>query len=100
MATYTSGDWHVNPGREKEFVDLWREMAEWSGREFDSGGWAKLLRDRENPTYFRSVAKWADEQTIERWRTSEGFKERLAKVRELVDDVHIYTLDVAAEVEA
>jgi len=100
MAAYTSGDWHVKPGREKEFVDLWREMAEWSGRDFGLGEWAKLLRDKEDPAHFRSVGQWADEYAIERWRTSEGFKERMAKVRELLDDVHIYTLDVAAEVEA
>ena len=100
MAVYTSGDWHAKPGREKEFIDDWREIANWSGAEYDMGGWAKLLRDKEDPGHFRSVAEWTDAQVIERWRASEAFKQRLAKIRELLDDVHIYTLDVAVEIQA
>src|SRR3990172_6670508 len=97
MAVYTSGDWHAKPGREQEFVDAWQELANWSGAEHDVGGWAKLLRDKEDPTHFRSVAEWADDDTIQQWRASEGFKQRMAKIRELLDDMHIYAMDVVAE---
>ncbi len=41
MAVYTSGDWHVKPGREQEFVGAWRELAEWSRRLV--GQWAFLI---------------------------------------------------------
>jgi quinol monooxygenase YgiN len=98
MAAYTSGEWHVKPGREQEFVNAWREMADWSGSEYDANGWAKLLRDKEDPTHFRSVGAWPDESVIEEWRASDGFKQRLAKIRELLDDLSIQSFDLAAEV--
>lgn len=100
MAVYTSGDWRVKLGRDKEFVEAWRELADWSGAEHDMGGWAKLLRDKEDPGHFRSVGEWTDQKAIERWRASEGFKERFAKIRVLLDDVHIYVLDPVVEIQA
>jgi quinol monooxygenase YgiN len=100
MAVYTTGDWHAKRGREQEFVDAWQEFANWSGAEYDVGGWAKLLRDKEDPTHFRSVAEWDDEQVIERWRTGEGFKQRMANMRELLDDTKIYVMDPVAELKA
>ena len=57
MAVYSSGDWHVKPGREQEFVDAWRELAGWSTTEF-TPGWGKLLRNREDPAHFISVGEW------------------------------------------
>lgn len=99
MAVYTSADWHVKPGREKEFVDAWREIANWSGTEYDLGGWAKLLKDKEDPTHFRSVGEWANDALVAKWRASDALKQRLATINELLDDMHLYTMDVAAEVQ-
>lgn len=98
MAVYTSGDWHVKPGREQEFVDAWRELAEWSTTEYGPDGWGKLLRDKENKARFRSVGAWPDERAVEEWRASDGFKQRLAKIRELLEEVTIGTFDLATEV--
>ena len=97
MAVYSSGDWHVKPGREQEFVDAWRELAGWSVAEFDPG-WGKLLRDKEDPTHFVSLGEWPDEQVIEEWRASEGFKRRIGEIRQLVDESSIRAFDLAAEV--
>ncbi len=55
MAVYASGDWHVKPGREQDFVNAWRELAEWSTKEYGPKGWGKLLRDGEDLARFRSV---------------------------------------------
>jgi len=98
MAVYTSGDWRVKPGREEEFKAAWRELAGWSAGEYIPEGWGKLLRDREDPTHFISVAEWPDERVIAEWRASAGFKERLEKIHGLLDEVSIRTLDLAAEV--
>lgn len=38
VAVYASGDWHVKPGREREFVDAWRELVEWSTNEYGPHG--------------------------------------------------------------
>jgi quinol monooxygenase YgiN len=98
MAVYTSGDWHVRPGREQEFVDAWRELAEWSTNEYGPDGWGKLFRDKEDPARFRSLGAWPDERVVEEWRASDGFKQRLAKIRELLEEMSIRTFDLAAEV--
>ena len=47
MAVYTVGIWIVKPGREDEFADAWREMAEWTTRSVNSAASGTLLRDRE-----------------------------------------------------
>jgi quinol monooxygenase YgiN len=99
MAEYTSGDWHVKAGKEREFVEAWRELADWVGSEFDRRGRARLWQDRDDPAYFRSVGEWADTQTMERARASEGFKQRLTHIGELVSDWHIYTMDVVADAQ-
>ena len=98
MAVYTSGDWHVKPGREQEFVDTWQELAEWSTNEYGPNGWGKLLRDKEDPARFRSIGAWPDASVVEQWRASDGFKHRLTKIRELLEDVSIRTFDLAVEV--
>jgi len=73
-------------------------MAEWSTNEYGPDGWGKLLRDKEDAARFRSVGAWPDERAVEEWRASEGFKQRLAKIRELLEEVTIRTFDLATEV--
>jgi quinol monooxygenase YgiN len=97
VAVYSSGDWHVTPGREQEFVDAWQELASWSRAEF-APGWGKLLRDKQDPAHFLSVGEWANEQVIEEWRASEGFKQRIGVIRGLTNEATIRVLDLAAQV--
>jgi len=97
MAAYTSGNWRVKAGREQEFISAWREAASWSGAEFDPMGWAKLLRDKDNPSHFVSIGEWADESAIERWRNDEEFKNRFVALAEFVEEVDIHPFEVAAE---
>ena len=97
VPVYTSGDWHVKPGLEQEFVEVWREVAEWSGSQFDPQGRAMLLHDKEDPGHFVSVGEWPDEQVVEEWRRSSGYKERVNRIMELVEGMRISTLDLVAE---
>jgi len=98
MTAYSSGDWHVKPGREAEFVSKWKELADWSGTDFDTGGWAKLLHDKDDPSHFVSVGYWPDEAAIERWRASDELKKRVETIRALLDKGEIRSYDVAVEV--
>jgi hypothetical protein len=55
--TYTHTTWHVQHGREEEFVKRWREWVDWSRREgFEAQ--ALLLRDLEAPEARRSRLFW------------------------------------------
>jgi quinol monooxygenase YgiN len=98
MAAYTSGEWHVKPGREQEFVDGWKEVADWVTKEFDPTGWAKLLRDKENPGRFVSVGEWLDEATVDKWRASERAEQQLGMLRKLVDEGGVRDFQLVAEV--
>lgn len=100
MAAYTSGDWHAKQGREQEFIEAWQDLADWTTREFGWQGWAGLMRDRDDPAHFRSIGEWPEDRLIEQWRASDGFKQRMGKMRELLSDMKIITLDVVAEVHA
>lgn len=95
---FTSGKWIVKEGREKEFIDAWRELAEWSLREVQGAISARLLQDRDDSRLFLSFGPWESLDAIEAWREMPGFKERVGKLRELLDGFEPHTLDVVAEV--
>jgi heme-degrading monooxygenase HmoA len=94
---FTSGDWLVKEGKEGDFVKAWRELAEWTAGNVSGAGWATLLRDRDDPRRFLSFGPWQSLESIEAWRSSEGFQERVGLMRELLEDLHPRTLDVVAE---
>jgi heme-degrading monooxygenase HmoA len=94
---YTSGEWLVKEGREEEFVGAWRDLADWTAEAIPGARWARLLRDREEPRRFLSFGPWESLEAIASWRASEGFAERIGRIRELVDDLRPRTLEVVAE---
>jgi heme-degrading monooxygenase HmoA len=97
---YTSGEWHVKPGREDEFVKEWYELARWTVDNVRGASWARLLRDREQPTRFVSIGPWDDDEAIGEWRSHPVFKERIGRLRELVERFDARILDPATEVGA
>ena len=97
---YTSGDWLVKEGREEEFVRAWQELADWTAGSVPGSGRAHLLRDRDESRRFLSFGPWESLEAIASWRSSEGFSQRIGRIRELVEDMHPRTLDVAAETES
>ncbi len=75
------GSWSPTAGNEEEFVRLWRERVESAHAEMDNEGWSMLLRDKDDPHHFVSVAQYRDEAAFIRWRDGDGFKNRLADLR-------------------
>jgi heme-degrading monooxygenase HmoA len=94
---YTSGSWVVKEGREQEFIDAWRDLAEWTKGEIGGAGNPRLLRDRDNPRRFLSFGPWDDVEAVEAWRASEGFQLRIGTVRELLEDFEVRILDPVLE---
>jgi heme-degrading monooxygenase HmoA len=97
MSVYTMGVWQVKAGCEEDFVAAWQEMAEWTMREVEGaqpGG--TLLRDREQPSRYVSFGPWPDDKTIAGWRENPGFKERVARMRDLLQDFNPAILDPVA----
>jgi len=94
---YTHGIWRVKPGRAEEFVAAWTEFAEWTVEHVEGAGWGKLLRDREDDHRFISIGPWASLEAIEAWRSLDGWSERVARFRELLETFEPSTLEPVAE---
>lgn len=95
---YTSGDWTVKEGLEQDFIEAWEEMASRTAEKAPGSEWVLLARDVDNPRRFRSIGPWEDAEAIEAWRESDGFKERVGKLRELLEMFEPLTLEAVVEV--
>lgn len=95
---YTWGSWQVKAGREDEFVQAWQEIAQWTASEIPGAMWATLVRDLEDPSQFLSIGPWESMGAIEEWRASEGFRERIGRIRALVEGFEPMTGEAVVDV--
>lgn len=96
---FTSGTWAVKDGSEDAFIAAWTEFADWTKANMPGAQWALLLRDREVRNRFVSIGPWGSEEQIAAWRDSEGFRERIGRVRGLLDRFEPASLDRVAGVD-
>jgi heme-degrading monooxygenase HmoA len=82
---YTCGSWTVIPGREDDFVAAWADLAGWTKANVEGAGWAELVQDTEQPNRFLTFGPWESAAAIEAWRASDGFRERVGRIRELLE---------------
>ena len=75
----------MTDGRENEFVAAWEELADWTLREIPGARWAKLVQHQERPNVFLSFGPWESADAIDAWRASDGFRERVGRLRELLE---------------
>ncbi len=87
----------MRPGLEDEFVERWREWAEWSHRQ-GLRAHARLLRDVESPGTFVSFGPWETIAAVRTWRGESGYHERVAALQELVERFEPRTLEQVAEI--
>jgi heme-degrading monooxygenase HmoA len=94
MSTHSVTVWVVKPGREDDFIRSWRELAAFTAREMVGHKQpTTLLRDRDQPNRFVSLAPWDSAATLRAWRAGPGFGERVGRMREFLDDFDAMTLD-------
>ncbi len=82
---YTCGTWIVRDGSEEEFVTRWTALV----NSADDGPGAEsfiLIQDRQDPHRFISFGAWDEWTSIDGWRASDAFKERMGACRELCED--------------
>jgi quinol monooxygenase YgiN len=94
---YTLGEWTARPGREDDLVAAWQDLAEWTADHVGGSGWAKLLRDHDQPRRFISFGPWQDADAVAAWRADPGFRRRVDALQELVEGFSPHTMDVAAQ---
>ena len=67
------------------------------GRGPGGRAWGKLLRDLERDDRFVSFGPWESLEAIETWRSLDGWKERVERVRELLVSFEPSTLEPIVE---
>jgi heme-degrading monooxygenase HmoA len=93
---YTHTTWQVKLGREDEFVERWREWAEWSHQQgLDAP--ALLLRDLDTPQTFVSFGPWESVTAVRSWRARPGYQERVARMLEVLEHFEPRTLEVVVD---
>jgi heme-degrading monooxygenase HmoA len=90
---WTHGTWTVKPGREEEFVELWRAMAARGVAELNTAAPPTLLHDRDHANVFVSFGPWPTLEEAKRFRASPIFREAYEKLTEVLDDFQTRTLD-------
>jgi heme-degrading monooxygenase HmoA len=97
---YTAGNWHVRAGEEDAFVAAWTSFTEWSLANAQGAESFVLIRDSNDPRHFLSFGAWADHDSVNAWRSSEEFRERLGRCRALCDEFEAHDYTVASLVGA
>ena len=75
-----------------------QELAQWTATEVPGAVWATLLRDLDDPSHFLSFGPWGSVEAIENWRASDGFRERVGRIRELLESFEPVTGEAVVEV--
>jgi len=95
---YTSGVWIVKERREAEFERRWQEGADGTSLQYP-GVKLMLMRDRENPRRFLSLAEgWRNHEQIDEARSQPSFQDSMAAMWRVLESGEIATLDLVAEV--
>jgi heme-degrading monooxygenase HmoA len=95
---YTCGTWTVIAGREDDFVAAWQDLADWTAAEIAGASWANLVQHQEKPNVFLSFGPWESPESIAAWRESEGFRERVGRIRDLLEAFEPGTYELRASV--
>ena len=95
---YTHGIWRVRSGKEQEFMAAWEDLATWALEEIEGAQGARLLQHRDEPTNFYTFGPWDNPDSIQAFREHPGFTERMGRIRDLVDQGDIHTLETRLEV--
>ncbi|MCH6469855.1 antibiotic biosynthesis monooxygenase family protein [Sinomonas terrae] len=82
---YASGRWHVQPGKEEEFIARWREFLEWTQQHHPAMVDSSLLQEVTTSTEFVSFSEWKDAESRDQWKRDPGFAEKIGACRELCE---------------
>jgi len=97
---YASGQWRVAEGKVDEYLRRWEAWIDWTAENLPGFRYARLLRSQDDPMRFTSISEWDDQDSLNAWKSSPGFREKLAEVRELCDEFVGGDFDVAVAVLA
>ncbi len=97
VSVYTLGIWLVHPGRENDFVQVWRDLARKTKEDFPNAK-GVLMHDRDVKNRFISTGPWESLEQIEQWRDSALFKQSVEAMKDMLEHFESRTLDEAASI--
>jgi heme-degrading monooxygenase HmoA len=95
---YTSGNWIVKEGSEKEFIARWTDFTQWALANAPGAESFVLIREVADPRRFVSFGAWEDAETVKAWRERPEFQQGLAACRALCEDFRPSDSTLAAAV--
>ena len=95
---YTSGNWIVKEGSEKEFIARWTDFTEWALANAPGAESFILIREVADPRRFVSFGAWEDAESVKAWRERPEFQQGLAACRALCEDFRPSDSTLAAAV--
>jgi heme-degrading monooxygenase HmoA len=93
---YSSGNWRVREGEQQEFIARWSEFVEWTKANLSGSNEVVLIQQVSDPQHFLSFGRWDGQDSIDAWRQSPEFAEKLGRCRELCDDFEANDYELAA----
>src|SRR5262245_58821766 len=93
---WASGLWTVKAGSDDEFVARWQTWLVWTVQNARGFRSATLIRSEADGRRFESFSDWDDADARAAWEGSDGFRDLMAPVRELCDDVQAGNFTTAA----
>jgi heme-degrading monooxygenase HmoA len=94
---YTVGIWIVKSGNEAAFMDTWKKYSGIAVRDRGAREFL-LLQDPVDSKRFLSFGPWESEGSINSWQNQPDFKEFVAQMRSLCDDMQIVFLKSIVQV--
>lgn len=85
---FASGNWHVQEGKEQEFIQRWNEWLSWTRESQPALKYANLIQDEGDPRHFISISHWEDPDSRGAWKQSDEFAQKFRAVRSLCDDFY------------
>ncbi|HJR44678.1 MAG TPA: antibiotic biosynthesis monooxygenase [Actinomycetota bacterium] len=85
---YASGTWHVTPGKERDFIELWTDFLQWTREAHPALASATLIRNGTNESHFVSFAAWPEAAARDAWKQDPVWGEKHAALRALCSDFH------------
>ena len=90
---WTHCAWTVRPGREEEFVELWKGTVRETAKALAPPQRPSLLRDHDRQNLFISFGPWNDVEQVEAFRSSDAFRRAQAPLRDVLEGFEPRTLD-------
>lgn len=95
---FTSGNWIVKDGMEADFLSRWTELAEWAKTSAGDSSTFILMKDAADPRHYVSMGGWADKASVDAWRSTPEFAQKLSRCREVCEAFRPNDYNLAVEI--